>query len=289
MLFVVDPEATDRRSRQAFERLAGLRELLPSHQLLQINFNITVAVALVLHSVPGIELFRSQIKETCVTFDILHLDLLEENTWALRHAHSLYLRETCPLHISASVTAELSAFRDSFFRDAAVYAKACEIDAAPVNQLSYVNEHRQLASDVIALATVIKDNLAVFKNCERTSAELDRALSLAELLLRANAELELAPAAIAAANDRARAFTLFFQAYEEVRSAVQYVRRNHDDGDYLAPSLFVPLYSQEAHHRTLARLMPFEDDLEMAEQARRVAAVMGGGAEPWDEEGGEMQ
>jgi hypothetical protein len=57
--------------------------------------------------------------------------------------------------------------------------------------------------------------------------------------LRAIGEKEQAPAVVADASARrARAFTLFVRAYDQVRRAVTYLRWEDDDADLIAPSLY---------------------------------------------------
>ncbi|HEX5657994.1 MAG TPA: hypothetical protein VFX59_12400 [Polyangiales bacterium] len=69
--------------------------------------------------------------------------------------------------------------------------------------------------------------------------ELLQAEALATSILRAVGEKEQAPAVAAEATaKRARAFTLFVTAYDEVRRAVTYLRWEDGDADAIAPSLY---------------------------------------------------
>jgi hypothetical protein len=70
---------------------------------------------------------------------------------------------------------------------------------------------------------------------------VDRAAELAPELLVALGERghgKTASSAAAAADRRARAFTLLVDAYDACRRAVTYLRWNEGDADLIAPSLF---------------------------------------------------
>src|SRR5262249_14133252 len=68
---------------------------------------------------------------------------------------------------------------------------------------------------------------------------LDQARDIGEKLLAAVGAKEQGPALVAAqALQRQRNFTLFANAYDQVRRAISYLRWNEDDVDDIAPSLY---------------------------------------------------
>jgi hypothetical protein len=72
-----------------------------------------------------------------------------------------------------------------------------------------------------------------------TLAELDHMENLADQINQALGIREQMPELKAsAARDRQAAYTLFVEAYDEVRAAIAYVRRKEGDVDELMPSLY---------------------------------------------------
>ena len=80
------------------------------------------------------------------------------------------------------------------------------------------------------LASLRGDILATLADFD--IAELDKLETYALALLQADINYGLAE------NTRDRAFTLFVQAYDQVRRAVQYLRWQHHDANQYAPSLY---------------------------------------------------
>jgi hypothetical protein len=71
------------------------------------------------------------------------------------------------------------------------------------------------------------------------TSELDRARDIGEQIIAAVGTREQAPVLTAAqAQQRQRNFTLFANAYDQVRRAISYLRWNEDDIDDIAPSLY---------------------------------------------------
>jgi hypothetical protein len=95
-------------------------------------------------------------------------------------------------------------------------------------------------ADLLMLASILRKNAA--KIAERTSIkpnELAAAEDLGAKFSEAVGIREQSPQVIAqAARFRQAAYTLFVKAYEEVRAAVQYLRRHEGDADNIIPSLF---------------------------------------------------
>lgn len=83
--------------------------------------------------------------------------------------------------------------------------------------------------------------------------ELVQAQILADKLLTAVGEREQAPVVAAVAvRDRQAAFTLFVNAYDEVRAVIGYLRRKEGDADSIIPSLYAG--------RTVPKKKVAEDD-----------------------------
>jgi hypothetical protein len=98
----------------------------------------------------------------------------------------------------------------------------------------------RVMGDLIALVAIHRKYAD--KIADRTSIkpeELTAAEDLAAKFSEAVGLREQTPQTVAAATRvRQAAFTLFVTSYNEVRAAVQYLRRREDDADTIIPSLF---------------------------------------------------
>jgi hypothetical protein len=97
-----------------------------------------------------------------------------------------------------------------------------------------------VAHDVQILTMVLHENWAkVAGKCGATAEEVEHAAKLAIHLQRTVGERERRePAAASPADLRARSYTLFVRAYDDVRRAIIYLRWHEGDADSIAPSLF---------------------------------------------------
>ena len=94
--------------------------------------------------------------------------------------------------------------------------------------------------DIVTMAEILKKNAT--KIAERTSVkpeEIYAAEDLADQLGTAIGLREQAPQIVAeAVRNRNAAFTLFIKTYEEIRSAVGYLRRQAGDATNITPTLY---------------------------------------------------
>ena len=102
------------------------------------------------------------------------------------------------------------------------------------------NGYKNVMTDVATAASILRTNAA--KVAERTTVkpnELAAAEDLANKLGKALGLRGQSPQIVAEADrNRKAAYTLFVKAYEDVRSAVQFLRRHEGDADSIVPSLF---------------------------------------------------
>jgi len=109
-----------------------------------------------------------------------------------------------------------------------------------IANLQGVNGYKNVMADLIALVAIHRKNDD--KTTNRTSVkpdELKAAENLAAKFSEAVGLREQSPQIIAAATRRRQAaYTLFVTSYNEVRAAVQYLRRHENDADTFIPSLF---------------------------------------------------
>lgn len=99
---------------------------------------------------------------------------------------------------------------------------------------------KRVAFDLFALANVYRKHWdAVAERTSMTPEELDDVENLADRLLTAAGWRRAATSSAAQAlRDRRAAFTLFINAYDEVRCVIRFIRRKQRDADAIAPSLY---------------------------------------------------
>jgi hypothetical protein len=113
-------------------------------------------------------------------------------------------------------------------------------DAQKLHGLTGGNSYKGLADDLEALANEFEAIFPTIEGkCAITRADLTAATQMATRLTRRLGEQQLSPEAVAAiAEERQRAFTAFIRAYEDARSALEFLRRREGDADKLAPNLY---------------------------------------------------
>jgi hypothetical protein len=92
----------------------------------------------------------------------------------------------------------------------------------------------------MALAGVLRDSWsAISTKTAITTDDLDQAELIGDQLVSAVGSREEAPASVAEVSvQRQRNFTLFLNAYDEVRRAITFLRWNENDVERIAPSLY---------------------------------------------------
>ena len=107
-------------------------------------------------------------------------------------------------------------------------------------ELLGTNGYKNVITDLGTLASILRTNET--KIAGRTTVkpeELTEAENLGTKLGKVVGEKQVSPQVIArVTRNRQAAYTLFIKAYEEVRSAVQYLRHREGDADSIMPSLF---------------------------------------------------
>lgn len=235
-----DPSTQAPRYRSAFSRLVQEIRALPDDEMAAVNLDIMAAVRTTEGVLPKISAQRPLIVDLLSKFDIQVFDKLEDHALALGHAHTVYEQALQPLPTMQPLADEAATTREILLAEVTMLIKRGLFSAALINNLKGANGYKNLVSDLFALSQVLKGNWE--KVSARTAIkfdELDKAENLADQMNNAIGLREQSPAIQAsAARDRQAAYTLFVNAYSEVRAAIAYVRRNEDDVDSIMPSLY---------------------------------------------------
>ena len=110
-----------------------------------------------------------------------------------------------------------------------------------LSELKGINGYKNIGFDLFQLSDIYRKNWDTI--ADRTSVkmeELDQTEDLADKIVTAVGEREQASQMTAeATRDRQAAFTIYINAYDEVRSVIGFLRRKQGDVDSIAPSLYV--------------------------------------------------
>jgi hypothetical protein len=203
--------------------------------------DVLSAVSIVIRALPELRPMREEFASTFRTFDLGEFDKLEKYTLALSHANTLH-QSTLPNKASiVEMGGDVALLRDQLLSDAMALARHNLVNGERLKECKKANGYRAIAADIFLLVAVFKDRWAQVQNkTPVTLAALHDAGSRAIELVTAAALRDQAPIdAREAALTRQKAYTLFFNAYENARWAVRYLRREKDEAEAIAPSLFV--------------------------------------------------
>jgi hypothetical protein len=229
-------------SGAAFARVRPEIDALPREQVRRINLYVPAAVTLVLGVLPRLLSLREQMKKDLPNHPADALDKLRDYALALYHAHILTLpRDKVETHLR-TLLSEAMPLRERLLRSAELLADFGLVDAKRVAAIRRGAGHIDAANDLLALGILLRKAWpALAGKTPLTLDEVGRAEDLGVLLIEALGQRQLGTDGSADPREaevrRAKAYTLFFRAYDECRRAVIYLRWREGDADQIAPSL----------------------------------------------------
>lgn len=223
-----------------FERVKPEMVALKATELLPIKLDLSQAVATVLGVLPEVRGLREQIVKELPSFDIQRFDKLEDYALALSYAHAKFLSATQPPDDLDELSTESLKLRERLLAEVKALVQHGVVSEAQIAQLKGANGYKNVATDLMVLTNIIRVAWPQIQGkVLTTSQNLEQALKVAARLLRVVGLREQGPVQVAEATDeRLRAFTLLFFAYDDARRAVAYLRAAQGDADDIAPSLY---------------------------------------------------
>ena len=193
-----------------------------------------------LGALPEILAQRGEIAIELPKFDVSLIDKMEDYAMALSHAHTLYATAAESPDDLQAIAQEAVETRDRLHADATALCVRGLVSASALKDYKGLVGYKNAACDLQILVSILKQAWPQIEGkCATQLAELDRADKVAMRILRVVGLRDQAPAVVAApADNRARAFSIFIHAYDEVRRAVAYLRWSEGDADSIAPSLY---------------------------------------------------
>jgi hypothetical protein len=227
------------RLRKALAQVRNEAEALKDEELLLINLDPFAAVTTVSGALPKMVALREQIAADLPRFNLALLDNLELYSLALMQAHSLFNAARGEQNRRGELAVDADKLRALLLADANNLKQHGFLANADLSQLRGPNGHRNIACDVMTLASLLRKHWTqVSSHCGVTLADLDRAEVLSDELAHVIGVHERATEEFAAAALlRKRVFTLFIRAYTEVRTAVKYVNKATGGTDKFPPAV----------------------------------------------------
>lgn len=229
------------RAAAALARVQPRLDEMKPEDYVQISLDIPQAASLALGILPGLRGLRAEIIEKLPCHDLDSLDGLEEYALAAWYAHLQWLGENDPGSPLKVLMEEAVPLRANLLGDAEALARRGLLDAQRVAEIRAGQGQIDMANDLVELSSLMLASWARIQNkTAATEEEVRRAGDLGPLLLAALGVRDhgAPPPTGDAADRRARAFSLFARAYDQIRRAVIYLRWDEGDADVIAPSLY---------------------------------------------------
>jgi hypothetical protein len=209
-------------------------------KLVHINLDVMVVVTTVVGCAKKLQALRPLLLEKLKDFDVEAFDDLDDYARALQHAHGLYIQATRPPGALQELVNRATALRDVLHADVLALAKRGLLNPESFKDVKHVSGYRALILDLQVLVATLRAEWSRVEGRTAVRAEeLDSAVLLIDTLTEAVGTKEQSPEkAEEIKRIRKNAYALLLFTYDEIRSAVAYVRRREGDVDSIMPSLY---------------------------------------------------
>jgi hypothetical protein len=224
----------------AFRATLPEMKALGDEGLLPVNVDVVNAVTTVLACLPKLRAIRTEIEKHLPTFNLARFDKIEQYMLALNQANAIHRGALARRGSIADLAGEVTDLRDRLFEDAQSLANHDLLEEQRLEECKKSPSYRAIATDVFTLVALFKERWPHIENrTPVTAAFLQQAGKRAFDLLGAVGSKEQAPTTVGETQlVRQQVFTLFSRAYEDARSAVQYLRRDEGDANEIAPTYY---------------------------------------------------
>jgi len=226
--------------RETLTRLMPQLLALRPDELTPITADVRSVVATILGALPKLRTYREAILAKIPGFEIAALEGLEDAAVALHQADNDYLAAAGPSDEFDEWIAEAGHLRELLLADTNSLALRGLVNGSQLDELKGPNGHKNLATDLGVLASVLRSSWERIQGKTAVQAEeLARAEKLSLHIVRnVGLRAQSAPTVAEATNIRARSFTFALRSYDKVRQAISYLRWDEGDLEKIAPSVF---------------------------------------------------
>lgn len=223
----------------ALERVGPELARLDPATLRQVKLNPVAAAVTVRRVLPNLLALRPRLVTTN-GFDVRMLDELDVYLHAWLRAEALFACTVPSAQEFFSQLQHVTQLQKCFVSDVSALVQRGRLRAESLKRLNGAPGYKPLASDLLILSALLRSHWDQIKDYTFvTPAELDEADRVAydfitALGLRTQSSADREAAGLV----RQQTYTLFVNAYDQVRRAVLYLRSKERDGAEIAPSLF---------------------------------------------------
>ncbi|AKF09802.1 hypothetical protein [Sandaracinus amylolyticus] len=238
---IARPAAAPDEVAAAYQRTEKDIEALPKERVGRVNADVPTAVSLALGALPALESLRGELQAALKHPPLAEIARLHDRALAALYAH---LHHAPKITVSEADLEEARVQRERLLASADAHVAHGQLDADAIAAVREGQGHLDRANDLIALAALFRGVWSELEgHTQVTDAQLDRATVLGTTLVAALGAKELGtgPATGGASwsDRRNRAFRLLMNDYDEIRWAVEYVRRHEGDAASYAPPLYL--------------------------------------------------
>jgi hypothetical protein len=225
----------------AFEKIRPEMAALKPEEVARVNADIPTAVTIALGAYEQLLGLRAEIVQKLPEHTVQHLDDLPTYALGALYAHIVSVPVRDDSNRTRKLLDEAGPLRESLLVAAEALVHRGLMDADRVAEIRGNQGNIDRGSDLLALATLFREAWPTVEHKTAVEwSEVERAATLGPNLLMALGVRGFADRTGASpqqAQDRARAFTLLLDAYDDCRQAATYLRWKQGDVDDFAPSL----------------------------------------------------
>jgi hypothetical protein len=234
--------AVPSEAAKAFVEVEPELQKVSRDELVAINVDIPRAVSVAIGAIPRLAQLRGDATKLH-DFDVANIDRLGTYALAAWYAHLLALPETMASTLT-QLLERARPLREDMLLAAELLAHKGYFDNKAVEAIRAGQGNLDTANDLVALAGLFS---AVWPQVEHRSTvewdDVEQASLVGPQILIAlgerNQSVDTRRGSADLVERRARAYSLFWKAYDQCRRAASYLRWNHGDADEFAPSLHV--------------------------------------------------
>lgn len=236
-----NPQTTDQQAldQAAFSTTEALRQALQPEQVLRYTLDAVYASAKAFQTSAALQPFRPTLA-TLPTFDVAHLDRLEDLARALRHCQMELARRVQGLKEVPALVDEGYELRAMMVAYLEVLSFRKVVSPELVKKLREGSGYRDLAEDLNVAARELRSLPAATLSGAVTQADLLRGPEIAHAIQTHLGLTEVDLSQEALLDARARLATLLLRSQAQLRRAMDFLRFDQGDAATLVPSLYVP-------------------------------------------------
>jgi hypothetical protein len=239
------------RHEAAYQACLAEMQSLPKGRIQEVNLDVMAAVRTAMAAKTRLSELRSVVASSLNDFDLTHWDKLQTYTMALRQAHTAWAIAMKSPAVPRPLVETAKHHFEVLFSVVTVLVSRGLVDASILKNAKKRRGRFRYAFGLLVLVEALRQAWPqVADRTGLTEAELLAAELAGERLVTGiSRKNEPVRQGLHLAEMRDRAFTLFVNAYGQVRRAVQYVRWEKNDADAFAPSLYRRRHPRKAKAR----------------------------------------